>query len=382
MPTPPDDPILTLPEPVEGPVELRTLAMVDPLGIGDPRPPFGWRLSATGPALTTAFQVQVAGTEERLAAGRPDLWDSGEVAGDDQQCRYGGTPLPARTAACWRVRVRDESGGWTGWSATARFELGLLAPDDWSASWVSHPDWYAEGDPRVGEPHPLPLLAGEFTLSEAPVRARLHVAGAGVYYASINGAPTSDAVLEPAYTDFRRRVCSATHDVTALLAEGANVLGIELGPGIAHVFPHQDRYMKFYGSQLSPRAIAQLEVDYADGRTERFGTDDSWRATAGPTRRSHWFGGEDYDARREVAGWDRPGTDRADWSPVVIIPGDGPVPSARVCPPLRVVERIPAVARQTATDGTPIFDVGVVQAGFAEVQRRPAGRAAPADRAR
>ena len=367
MPTPPDDHLPTLPEPVAGPVALRTLAMIDPLGIGDPRPPFGWRLSATGPALTTGFQVQVAATEERLAAGTPDLWDSGEVAGDDQQCRYGGAPLPVRAAACWRVRVRDESGAWTDWSETARFELGLLAPDDWSASWVSHPDWYGEGDPRVGEPHPLPLLAGEFTLSETPVRARLHVAGAGVYYASINGEPTSDAVLEPAYTDFRRRVCSATHDVTALLAEGANVLGIELGPGIAHVFPHQDRYMKFYGSQLSPRAIAQLEVDYADGRTERFGTDDSWRATAGPTRRSHWFGGEDYDARREVADWDRPGTDRTDWSPVVIIPGDAPVPSARICPPLRVVERIPAVARQTATDGTPIFDVGVVQAGFAEV---------------
>ncbi len=48
MPTTPDDPILTLPEPVEGPVELRTLAMVDPLGIGDPRPPFGWRCPPPG----------------------------------------------------------------------------------------------------------------------------------------------------------------------------------------------------------------------------------------------------------------------------------------------------------------------------------------------
>ncbi|MFC7622570.1 family 78 glycoside hydrolase catalytic domain [Microlunatus sp. GCM10028923] len=363
----PDQPTPPVPFDPGAPLDLRTLGMTDPLGLGDPRPPFGWRLPESVPAQT-GYRLQVAGSPDALAEGRADLWDSGEVDGDDQHARFAGDPLDSRAAGWWRVQVRGADGTWSAWSAAARFELGLLRPGDWAGNWISHPDWYADdADPRVGEGLPLPLLAGEITLAAEPVRARLHVAGAGVYYASINGAPVSDAVLEPAYTDFPRRVAAAGHDVTGLLRPGANVIGIELGPGIAHVYPHQDRYMKFYGSKLSPRAIAELEVHYADGTTARFGTDGSWRAAAGATLRSHWFGGEDYDARRELPGWNEPGTDRSGWAPVVIIPGEGPAPVARTCPPLRVVDRFPARTKIIASDGTPVFDVGVVQAGLVEL---------------
>ncbi|MEV0823153.1 family 78 glycoside hydrolase catalytic domain [Nonomuraea rubra] len=342
---------------------LRTCDLTDPLGLETTRPALSWQLA--GVTAQTAYHVRVEG-----------LWDSGEVESADQRVIYGGEPLASRTAARWRVRVRDADGGWSGWSEEARFELGLLSAGDWSAAWVTHPDWYDEhDDPRVGEGRPLPLLAGEFTLA-APVRsARLYVSGLGVYVASVNGSPVTDAVLEPPYSDFAKRVVYATHDVTALLREGRNAIGLALGPGIAHVFPHQDRYMKFFGSKAAPRAIAQLEVRYADGTTGRFRTGADWLATEGPTTRSHWYGGEDHDARLEIPGWDVPGTDRSGWRPVTVRPEGTGMLRSRACPPIRVTEELPAARKLVATDGTAVFDVGAVTAGWAGLRLDlPAGR--------
>ncbi|MEU6784801.1 family 78 glycoside hydrolase catalytic domain [Nonomuraea angiospora] len=332
---------------------LRTCDLFDPLGIEITRPTLSWQL--TGATTQTGYHVRV----------EPDLWDTGEVESAGQRVVYDGRPLTSRAAARWRVRIRDADGRWSGWSPPARFELGLLSPDDWTASWITHPDWHDEGNPRAGEGRPLPLLKGEFVLAQPVVRARLHVAGLGVYVATVNGGPVTDAVLEPPYTDFTRRVVYATHDVTALLREGRNTLGVELGPGIAHVFPHQDRYMKFFGSKAAPRAIAQLELDYADGSFGRFVTGPDWRAAEGPTVRSHWYGGEDHDARRTASGW----------RPATVVPGTKDVLRSRACPPIRVTERLPAAARLVATDGTPVFDVGTVVAGWAELTLDlPAGR--------
>ncbi|MFI7700349.1 family 78 glycoside hydrolase catalytic domain [Nonomuraea sp. NPDC049480] len=345
---------------------LRTCDLTDPLGIEITRPPLSWRL--TVPAQS-GYHVRVGSAE-----GSADLWDTGEVDGPDQRVVYAGRPLTSRTTAYWQVRVRS-AGTWSDWSPTARFELGLLSPDDWTAAWITHPDWYDEGNPRAGEGRPLPLLAGEFTLAKPVVRARLYVAGLGVYAASINGTPVTDAVLEPPYTDVTRRVVYAVHDVTPLLRDGANAMGIELGPGITHVFPHQDRYMKFYGSKAAPRTIGQLEVEYADGTADRFVTGADWLATEGPTVRSHWYGGEDHDARRAVAGWDRPGTGRSGWLPATVLPGSTEVLRSRACPPIRIVEELPAVEKLVAADGTPVFDVGTVVAGWAELRLDlPAGR--------
>ena len=51
-----------------------------------------------------------------------------------------------------------------------------------------------------------------------------------------------------------------------------------------------------------PQVIAQLEIARANGDRQIVATDDTWRTTLGPTTVSSWYGGEDYDARREAAG--------------------------------------------------------------------------------
>ena len=53
------------------------------------------------------------------------------------------------------------------------------------------------------------------------------------------------------------------------------------------------------GAQVTPRLIGRLEITYTDGTTETIVTNRDWRAAFGPAVTDHWFGGTDYDARRE-----------------------------------------------------------------------------------
>nr|WP_276610989.1 family 78 glycoside hydrolase catalytic domain [Kineococcus siccus] len=172
-------------------------------------------------------------------------------------------------------------------------------------------------------------------------RARLHIAGLGTYVASLNGRRVGRDVLAPGLTDYGRRVEHATHDVTDLLSGGDNALGVALGTGPAWITPGE-RYQKHQARFSRPRVIAQLEVTGADGTRTTVVTDPAWRATAGPTTASDWFGGEDHDARAEVPGWDVAGTDRGAWRPAVVAPGPRPELSGLCAPPLRVVEVLDA----------------------------------------
>lgn len=113
-----------------------------PLGLGAASPRLGWQLqsSARGTAQS-AYQVQVASTASSLAEGDADIWDSGRVESDQSVLvPYGGPALKPATRYQWRVRVWDQAGNGSDWSAPAWWETGLLSPDDWDAEWIAAPE--------------------------------------------------------------------------------------------------------------------------------------------------------------------------------------------------------------------------------------------------
>ena len=60
---------------------LRCEYAVNPLGIDTPKPRLSWALiSDKRGSKQTAYQIEVASSEEGLRAGKIDLWDSGKVA--------------------------------------------------------------------------------------------------------------------------------------------------------------------------------------------------------------------------------------------------------------------------------------------------------------
>lgn len=202
--------------------------------------------------------------------------------------------------------------------------------------------------------------------------ARLHVAGLGIYTADVNGRPVGDAVLEPANTTFADRVQYATYDVTDLLRHGDNTIGVALGNGMSNVVSTADRYRKLYGNLSDPKLIAQLEVTLGDGTVKRIASGADWRTVLGPTTSSNWYGGEDYDARREIPHWDQPHQDRSAWSHAVTVDGPGtpghPTQlSARETEPIRVEENLKGTEVSGAAPGSRIFDLGRNIAGWPEI---------------
>lgn len=226
-------------------------------------------------------------------------------------------------------------------------------------------------------PDALPVFATDFDASNV-ASARLYVTGLGVYNASINGQPVSEDLLEPANTFHAKRVPYATYDVTSLLDEGANSLGVEVGNGIFNVFNEPvpagttARYVKTASGHGAPRVMGQLEITDRSGKVTTVATNagagTTWRSTLGEVTFTNWYGGEDVDARRHLDGWDGPGTDRSAWAAPVAssAPKQTTRLVGRVMPPIRQVDELDSTWEQLP-NGDYLFDFGVNFAGWQEL---------------
>ncbi|WP_433472737.1 family 78 glycoside hydrolase catalytic domain [Spirillospora sp. CA-142024] len=214
----------------------------------------------------------------------------------------------------------------------------------------------------------LPLLARQFSLKNTVRSARLYITALGIYDATVNGRPVSDAVLEPPNTDYRKRAEYAAYDVTGLLRRGGNAIGVRLGNGTYNVTATSDRYTKYVGAQGSPKLLAQLEVTLADGTTTRVATDSSWRTDLGPTTFTHWYGGEDEDARLAQKGWDQPSANLDSWRPAAEAPDPGIALTSRTSPAIVPVGRRETVKVTRPKKGTYVFDLGENVAGWPEIR--------------
>ena len=123
--------------------KLRCEYLVNPLGVDVNVPRLSWQLQdteATRGQKQTAYHVIVASRPELLDQNRGDLWDSGKVeSAQSALVSYGGTALQSNQECHWKVRVFDKDGICSEWSSPARFSMGLLSPDDWTAAWILHP---------------------------------------------------------------------------------------------------------------------------------------------------------------------------------------------------------------------------------------------------
>ncbi len=93
-----------------------------------------------------------------------------------------------------------------------------------------------------------------------------------------------------------------------MLREGRNAIGAVLGDGwFRGRIGFGGGQRNVYGKQLA--LLAQLEVSYEDGSSERIVTEETpaWRAATGPILLSGIYDGETYDARLEQPGWSSAG---------------------------------------------------------------------------
>ncbi|WP_407572857.1 family 78 glycoside hydrolase catalytic domain [Deinococcus altitudinis] len=353
---------------------LRCEHLLDPLGIDALTPRLSWQLhSEKRSQRQTAYQILVASDLENLQADQGDLWDSGRVQDRNSVLiPYAGRPLGSRQRCCWKVRVWDAEGEVSDWSNAAAWEMGLLHSEDWQAQWIGL-DWKLDAvHPQVMMP--ARLLRQRVLLPAEVVRARLYVSARGVYQASLNGVRVGDEELAPGWTDYDVRVQYQTHDVTALLHRGENVLGALLGDGwyCGHVgFLQVNRPNRHYGSV--PQLLAQLEVELDNGERLLFTTSGDhgvWEATLdGPVRSSDMLMGEVYDARQELSGWDTPAwtVGEARWRPVQTFRGGVRLVADRA-EPVRRVQTLPVQDVRPLGEDRYVLDFGQNLVGWVRLR--------------
>lgn len=206
-----------------------------------------------------------------------------------------------------------------------------------------------------------PLLRNEFSI-EKPVRsARIHVARVGYGELYVNGERVSNRQLDPAWTEYERRVLYATHDISDRLREGSNALGLWLGRGW---FAKRSSYWLADGS---PRGRVTLMLEFEDGTTRTLSTHGDWQATASPLLENDIYDGEHYDARQEVDGWSDPGFDDSDWDPASVVDGPGGTLRPERIQPMRVVDTFDVAEVYDHRNG-PIVDFGQNLTGWLEIE--------------
>jgi hypothetical protein len=279
------------------------------------------------------------------------LWDSGKVISDDTiQIPFAGKPLKSSQQVFWKVRVWDANGKASAWSPAATWTMGLLDPADWKAQWITAPT----NAPGV-------LFRREFTVKHGLRRAIVHVCGLGQYELSANGKKIGDNLLAPGWSQYKKTCLYDTLDLTSQLHRGQNAVGIVLGNGMYNIAADRVRYVKFRQSFGPLKAIAQIQLDYADGTSEIIGTDSSWQTGQSPITFNNIFAGEDFDARLVQKGWDQPGFKiDAKWPPARETSGPGGTLKGLSCaaPPIRAIEVLQPIAAKVLSTNVTVYDLG------------------------
>lgn len=383
--------LMTISAASSAPINLTCDHARNPAGIDNPQPRLSWIIPNTNRGeAQTAYQIVVSSSEDALKSDTGNLWDSGKVASDQSTLiRYAGKPLTSEMRCYWKVRVWTNLGQ-SQWSAPAEWSMGLLSESDWKGKWVANRPKLdddetlplnkrgrgADAASHVLQKTPGPLLRKTFVAAKSIKRATAYICGLGFYEMRINGAKVGDCVLEPSYTKYDKRALYVTHDVTPMLKQGLNAIGVMLGNGWFNCHTRDSWDFDHAPWRDTPRMLMQLNIEYSDGTSQLVVSDESWRTAFSPITFDGVRNGEEYDARLEQRGWDTAefvehfegDAELPGWKPVEIVDGPKGRLVAEVAPPVKVMETIKPVKVTEPKPGVFVFDMGVNMAGWCELK--------------
>jgi alpha-L-rhamnosidase len=348
------------------PVRLRCEHLAEPLGVDTESPRLSWVVeSPVRGDRQKAYRLLVSSAPELLQSDVGDLWDTGmSEAPDAPHIEYGGEPLASCARYFWKVRWWDLEGRTSPWSEPASFVTGFLRPDDWKPRWIAArrvAEFRSKGTVLLGHAGADDIQAcavyfrREFKLKGRVALAVVFISGLGHYELRLNGRKVGTSVLDPGWTDYRRKALYAAHDVTGLV-RGENAVGVILGNG---------RHIRSYGYD-SPRLTCRIEAELESGEREVFLSDESWRTSGGPLQENGLYFGERTDARILIDGWDHPGFDDRAWDKAVSCSGY-PLAS-QMMPPVRVTDSLAPKSVRRLPSGASVFDFGQNFSGWTRLR--------------
>lgn len=334
----------------------------NPIGLDNPKPSLSWIIqSDEANTMQESYEIRAALNPADLSKKSKQLWNSEKVASSKSvHIEYGGLAPKSHQRLYWQVRIEDNHGKKSKWSDPAFFEMAKLESEDWVADWIT-PTW--EEDPKKSEPSPY--MRKEFTLDKNIKQARLYISCQGLYQVEINGSRVGDQEFTPGWTSYNTRLQYQTYDITSLLAQNQNTIGIVLGDGWFRGNLGWVDGRNNYGEKLA--AIAEIIVIYTDGTSAVFSTDESWKATTGPILESDIYNGEVYDATKELTGWSKAGFDDSAWEETrkVDITKENLIASEG--PPVKIVNILKPISIEKREEGW-LVDMGQNMVGWIKIK--------------
>ena len=214
------------------------------------------------------------------------------------------------------------------------------------------------------------MMRKTFLVSRRVKRATAFLCGLGYSELMINGQKIGNHILDPGFTDYRKRALYVSYDVTSFIRRNENAVGILLGGGWFNA-PVPDLF-SFESAEwtMSPRARGHLTIEYVDGTSLTVATDPTWRWATGEIRFNGIRGGETIDNNFKQEGWSLPGFRAIGWQPVVKLTGPRGKLVSQQSPPIRVTQSFRPVSVKEIKSGVYLFDLGANISGFARMQTR------------
>lgn len=332
------------------------LNATNPIGTGE-APYFSWKLeSEENNTLQESYQLTVLDPEGK------ECMNSGVIKNrKNAYVRYQGAALKSRTTYTALLKVSDNHGETA--QQTGTFETALLSPKDWSAKWAAPVKKRKKNKPGFRMQWPSTLFRQTITLSKKICKARLYVTCHGTYEMYVNGIRPDDRFFAPEHTVYEKYLCYQTYDVTSLLKQGKNVIGMHVGDGWFFC-PNAKPNMKL---DYQHAVLFQLEVTYEDHEMEVFGSGETTKSFSGPVISADLYAGEAYDANQEQEKWNCQEYEDSQWETCRLMNYGYENLMPQNTDSVIVINRLPVKEIKKSSKGECILDFGQNLAGIVEV---------------
>lgn len=330
---------------------LKCEYLVNPIGIDSPEPRFVWQISGDETGIKQyAYEITVGTDSLEVASGIGNQWNPGKVKSGNPLAVYTGNPLTPFTKYFWSVQIWNENSSPSKWSDVASFETGMMEPKNWHGDWIS--------DTRDVNLKPAPWFRKEFTASKTIQSARAYIAVGGLFELYVNGQKAGNHRLDPMYTRFDRRILYVAHDVTEMVSEGKNAVGVLLGNGW---YNHQSTAVWYFHEapwRARPKFCMDLHITYTDSTKEIISSGTDWKTALSDVVFNSIYTAEHQDARLKQPGWNKPGFDDSGWKNAIPVSAPSNNIVAQNLHPIRNVLEIPAREMVKFSDKNYLFDFG------------------------
>lgn len=344
---------------------LKVEMQENPMGVSNKTPRFSWQISTDKNNLKqTSYQIEIAEDKADLQKEKNLIWNSGKVKSDNSAwIEYKGDPLKSGASYFWRVRICTNQGK-TDWSNIGHWSMSI-DNSKWDAKWIgentiSNPKETDKDKTRLAARY----LRRTFNTEKDIKRAMLYISGLGLYKAFLNGKSVSEDILSPTVSWYPVRVYYNTYDVTDLLETGENTIGVTLGNG--RFFGMRSKRNSMFGL---PRLLAQLEIEYTDGTMTKIVSDKNWKVTSeGPIIANNEYDGEEYDARKELTGWNTTSYNDSSWKIADIMESPKGKLTSQPNPNIVIQDTITPINIFPISGGKYIIDMGQNMVGWLKIK--------------